>query len=65
MRRMPEEGGRGSEKDGEGERGSEEEERGGEDDLEEGGRKVVMKWMERNEGGEIVRMIERKEGERQ
>ena len=50
MRRMPEEGERGSEKDGkEGERGSEEEEGGGEDDSEEGGREVVMKWMEREE----------------
>ena len=29
-------------------------------------RDVVMKWMERNEGGEVVRRrIERKEGERQ
>ena len=33
---------------------------------EEGGREIVMKWMERNEGGEVVRTrIERKEGERQ
>jgi hypothetical protein len=51
---------RGSEKDGEeGERGSEEdgEEGGGEDDSEEGGREIVMKWMERNEGGEVVRRI--------
>ena len=40
------------------ERGSEEE------DGEEGGREVVRKWMERNEG-EVVRRIERKEGERQ
>ena len=39
---------------------------GGEDDWEEGGRERVMKWMERNEGGEVVRRrIERKEGERQ
>ena len=37
--------------------------RRGEDDSEEGGREIVMKWMERNEG-EVVR-IERKEGERQ
>ena len=58
---------RGSEKDGEeGERGSEEEEGGGEDDSEEEGREIVMKWMERNGGGEVVRWrIERKEGERQ
>jgi hypothetical protein len=29
-------------------------------------REVMMKWMERNEGGEVVRRrIERKEGERQ
>ena len=39
------------------ERGSEEE------DGEEGGREVVRKWMERNRG-EVVRRIERKEGER-
>ena len=40
--------------------------RRGEDDSEEGGREIVMKWMERNEGGEVVRgRIERKEGERQ
>jgi hypothetical protein len=39
--------------------------RRGEDDSEEGGREMVMKWMERNEGGEVVRRIERKEGERQ
>jgi hypothetical protein len=32
--------------------------------TEEGGRYVVRKWMERNEGEE-VRRIERKEGERQ
>jgi hypothetical protein len=32
--------------------------------TEEGGRYVVRKWMERNEG-EVVRRIERKEGERQ
>ena len=38
--------------------------RRGEDDSEEGGREIVMKWMERNEG-EVVRRIERKEGERQ
>ena len=37
--------------------------RRGEDDSEEGGREMVMKWMERNEGGEVVRRIERKEGE--
>jgi hypothetical protein len=29
--------------------------RRGEDDSEEGGREIVMKWMERNEGGEVVR----------
>ena len=40
--------------------------RRGEDDSEEGGREIVMKWMGRNEGGEVVRRrIERKEGERQ
>ena len=40
--------------------------RRGEDDSEEGGREIVMKWMERNEGGEVVRRrIERKEEERQ
>ena len=40
--------------------------RRGDDDSEEGGREIVMKWMERNEGGEVVRRrIERKEGERQ
>ena len=41
------------------ERGSEEE------DGEEGGREVVRKWMERNEGEVVRRRIERKEGERQ
>ena len=48
----------GSEEDDRGrrERGSEE------DDGKEGGREVMRKWMERNEG--VVR-IERKEGERQ
>ena len=35
--------------------------RRGEDDSEEGGREIVMKWMERNEGREV----ERKEGEMQ
>ena len=39
--------------------------RRGEDDSAEGGREMVMKWMERNEGGEVVRRIERKEGEKQ
>ena len=38
-------------------RGSEEE------DGEEGGREVVRKWMERNEGEVVRRRIERKEGE--
>jgi hypothetical protein len=45
------------------ERGSEEEE--GERQGGGGGREVVRKWMERNEGGEVVRRIERKEGEMQ
>jgi hypothetical protein len=40
-------------------------ERGGDEEGEEGGKEVVRKWMERNEGGEIVRKIEMKEGERQ
>ena len=42
-------------------------ERGSEDEEgDKGGRGVVRKWMERNEGGEVVRRsIERKEGERQ
>ena len=40
------------------ERGSEEE------NGEEEGREVVRKWMEMNEGGEVVRRIERKKGER-
>ena len=40
------------------ERGSEEE------DGEEGGREVVRKWMERNEGGEAVSRRERKKGKR-
>jgi hypothetical protein len=39
--------------------------RRGEDDSEEGGREIVMQWMERKEGGEVGRRIERKEGERQ
>ena len=39
--------------------------RRGEDDSEEGGREIVMKWMERNEGEVVRRRIERKEGERQ
>ena len=40
-------------------------ERGSEDEEgDKGGRGVVRKWMERNEG-EVVRRIEMKEGERQ
>jgi hypothetical protein len=42
-----------------------ERERGSEEDGEEGGKEVVRKWMERNEGGKEVRRIERKEGVRQ
>ena len=42
-----------------------ERERGSEEDGEEGGKEVVRKWMERNEGGKVVRRRnERKEGER-
>ena len=37
--------------------------RGSEEDGEEGGREVVRKWMERNEGEVVRRRIERKEGE--
>ena len=37
--------------------------RGGEDDSEEGGREVV-RMMDRNEGEEARREVERKEGER-
>jgi hypothetical protein len=42
-------------------------ERGSEDEEgDKGGRGVVRKWMERNEGGEVVRRsIDWKEGERQ
>ena len=39
-----------------------ERERGSEEEDGEGGREVVRKWMERNKG-EVVRRIERKEGE--
>jgi hypothetical protein len=49
------------------ERGSEDEREEGdseEEDREEGGREIMRKWMERNER-EVVRRIERKEGERQ
>ena len=36
------------------------------EDVEEGGREVLRKWMERNEGEEVVRRrIERKEREMQ
>ena len=40
-------------------------ERGGDEEGEEGGKEVVRKWMERNEGEVVRRRIERKEGERQ
>ena len=36
--------------------------RRGEDDSAEGGREMVMKWMERNEGGEVVRRRRRERG---